>query len=245
MITLSPERGMVSLDGTWRCLSILSCVGCSDAFMTLFACPHVGHYLVGHLTVSYLMSSTTHLMRIKCGDSAYLLTRAARPHTIYPPRGGLDLCISPLIGDVLNVLCFPYKFSPHNSPSINPAQHKPGWDGLLFIRFISRLPCWCSGFVWPLVFCVLIWWVWSSARCLVWRHDCTLTVAPLSKSWWASFNAACPSRFHFPVYKYPFFSSKTSTCLSFAQILALTIPLCLVPSTPPRMKGFALTVKNR
>ena len=111
--TLSSEKGMVSSDGTWRCLSILICVGCPDAFMTLCACPHVGHYLAGHLAVSYLMSSTTHLMRIKCGDSAYLLTRAARPHTIYPPQGGLDPCISPLIGDVLNALCFPCKFSPH------------------------------------------------------------------------------------------------------------------------------------
>jgi hypothetical protein len=54
-------------------------------------------------------------MRIKCGDSTYLLARATRPRTIHPPRGGFGPCISPMIGDVLNALCFPYKFSPHNT----------------------------------------------------------------------------------------------------------------------------------
>ena len=119
--TLSSEKGMVSSDGTWRCLSILICVGCPDAFMTLCACPHVGYYLAGHLAVSYLMPSTTLLICIKCGNSAYLLTRAARPRTICPPQGGLDPCVSPMIGDVLNALCFPCKFSPHIHPIILPS----------------------------------------------------------------------------------------------------------------------------
>ena len=124
--TLPFEKGMVSSDGTWRCLSILICVGCPDAFMTLCACPHVGHYLAGHLAVSYLMSSTTNLMRIKCRDSAYLLTRAARPRTMHPPQGGFDPCISPMIGDVLNALCFPCKFSPH---TCQPNSHAHSFQG--------------------------------------------------------------------------------------------------------------------
>ena len=110
-------------------------MGCSDAFMTLCACPYVGHYQAGHFVVWYLMSSTTHLMCIKCGDSAYLLTRAARLRTIYPPRRGLDPCISPLIGDVLNALCSPYKFSPHNSLSVSPAQHKTGAGRTVIYQF--------------------------------------------------------------------------------------------------------------
>ena len=94
--------------------------------MTLCACPYVGHYQASHFVVWYLMSSTTHLMCIKCGDSAYLLTKAARPRTVYPPWIGLDPCISSLIGDVLNALWFPRKFSPHNSPSVSPTQCKTG-----------------------------------------------------------------------------------------------------------------------
>ncbi len=164
------KKGMVSLDGTWRCLSILICVGCPEAFMTLCACPHVLYYLAGHLAVSYLMFPTTYLTRIKCRDTAYLLIRAARPQIIPPPRGGIGPCISLMIGDVLNDLCFTCRFSPHNSPSVSPAQHKLGRDGLLFVHSISRLPCWCFGFMWPLMFCILIWCVWSFTRRL-WRHE--------------------------------------------------------------------------
>ena len=93
--------------------------------MTLCACPHVGHYQASHFAVWYLMSSTTHLMCIKCGDSAYLLTRAARPRTVYPPWIGLDPCISSLRGDFLNALWFPRKFSPHTHSRYNIRNKNP------------------------------------------------------------------------------------------------------------------------
>jgi hypothetical protein len=85
IIALSPEKGIVSLDGTRRYLSVLACVNCPGAFMTLCAYPHVGYYKAGHFAVSHLMSATTHLMCIKCGDSLYLLTRAARLDAVCPP----------------------------------------------------------------------------------------------------------------------------------------------------------------
>ena len=40
----------------------------------------------GHFAVSHLMPATTHLMCIKCGDSLYLLTRAAHLDAVCPPR---------------------------------------------------------------------------------------------------------------------------------------------------------------
>lgn len=106
--------GIVPLDGTWRCLSVLACVDCPGVFMTLCAYPHVGHYQVGHFAVQHLMSTTTHLMCIKCGDSVYLLTRAARLHNVCPPWSELDPCISSLINDVLGALQSIRKFSAHN-----------------------------------------------------------------------------------------------------------------------------------
>ena len=111
--TLSSEKGMVPLDGTWRCLSILTCVGCAETFMTLRACPHVWYYLAGHLAVSHLMLPTTHLMCIKCGDLVYLWSGAARLRTMHPPRRGFGPCIPPLLGNVLTTLGFLYKFSHH------------------------------------------------------------------------------------------------------------------------------------
>jgi hypothetical protein len=79
-------KGIVSLDGTRRSLSVFACVNCYGAFMTLCAYPHVGYYKAAHFFVSHLMPATTHLMCIKCGDSLYLLTRAARLDTVCPPR---------------------------------------------------------------------------------------------------------------------------------------------------------------
>ncbi len=106
--------GMVSLDGTWRCLSILSCVACPAVFMTLCAYPHVGHYQASHFVVLHLMSATTHLMSIKCEDSMYLLTGAARQDVVYPFWDKWDPCISSLINDALDALLSLRKFSPHS-----------------------------------------------------------------------------------------------------------------------------------
>ena len=86
IIALSPKKEIVSLDGTRRYLSVLACMNCPDAFITFCAYPHVGYYKAGHFAVSHLMPTTTHLMCIKCGDSLYLLTKAARLDAVCPPQ---------------------------------------------------------------------------------------------------------------------------------------------------------------
>jgi hypothetical protein len=73
-----PWKGMVSLDGTWRCLTILACVAYPVALMTLRAYSHVGHYQAGHLAVLHLMSATTHWISIKYKDKPNLRIGYAR-----------------------------------------------------------------------------------------------------------------------------------------------------------------------
>jgi hypothetical protein len=52
--------------------------------MILCALPHMGHYLIGHLAVLYLMPATTHLVDIKCGDQTNLLGGLA-PYVVAGP----------------------------------------------------------------------------------------------------------------------------------------------------------------
>ena len=93
MITLSPERGVVSLDGTWRCLAVLACVVCPGCIYDFVCFPPRGS-LPDRSLRRIIINVFNHPPNgIKCGDLLNLFRGPARHDTNGPARHSLDPCL--------------------------------------------------------------------------------------------------------------------------------------------------------